>query len=85
MRRSGKTGQLAPLFFPSFSSMFPVQQAEWRPTHARDHRIIRADTGTGKTLIAILLLKQITSISGKFCVFLSPNVALVYRKPQIRF
>ncbi|GAA6007912.1 hypothetical protein JCM11491_006536 [Sporobolomyces phaffii] len=63
------------------SNLLPrVYQAEAAREALSGNRIIRADTGTGKTLIAILLLKAVTATSDKFAVFLSPNVALVYQQ-----
>ena len=47
--------------------------------------IIRMDTGTGKTLVAVMLIRHITSIPTpadrprKLVVFLSPGVDLVRR------
>ncbi|GAA5979009.1 hypothetical protein JCM5350_004204 [Sporobolomyces pararoseus] len=63
------------------SNLVPrVYQEEAAREALRGNRIIRADTGTGKTLVAILLLKQITSTSNKFAVFISPNVTLVFQQ-----
>ncbi|GAA5894992.1 uncharacterized protein JCM6883_002284 [Sporobolomyces salmoneus] len=65
------------------SNLVPrVYQDEAAREALKANKIIRADTGTGKTLIAILLLKQITSLSGKFAVFISPNVTLVYQQTE---
>lgn len=53
---------------------------------AQDHNIIAAlDTGSGKTLISILLIKWIVlqpSAVGKVVVFLVPKVALVEQQAE---
>lgn len=72
---------------PTLSPIFQLEEQHTQYDSLDErNRIIRSDTGTGKTLIAILLIKHFSSIpptppshEPKFIVFISPNVTLVIR------
>lgn len=71
---------------PVNETILPRKYQEEIFRRAQDHNIIAAlDTGSGKTLISILLIKWIVlqpSAIGKVVVFLVPKVALVEQQAE---